>query len=130
MARRIQPGSLVDSNCVDDELLSVPMADGMAHPLGVFGDVFRMFRTVQIDDSINSLVFEQNCNHVIVLYQLKWRRRLKASCRSYRKAESIGVVRGIDFLESFCSKRSKRNHFTLGESAAQIRRIWSLPYTV
>ena len=69
--RGIQPRSFIDSNRVNDEFVAFPVADRMTHPFGVIRNVVGMLRSVGINDPEYTLIFEQNGNHVVGLYELK-----------------------------------------------------------
>src|SRR5215468_6362462 len=105
----IQPRSFIDSNRVNDEFVAFPTADRMTHPLRVLRDVVRMLCSVGINNPEYTLIFKQNGNHVVGLYELKRSRRLKAAGGPDRQTKSVRIVGGIDVFEPLGAIGSKWN---------------------
>src|ERR1700675_2496642 len=70
MAKRIEPALIIQSDRVNDKSISIPFADGIAHPGGF--QLFGMTPAIGPDLAPDALVLEEHEHAVGGLYDLKW----------------------------------------------------------
>ena len=120
----IEPASLVDSDRVDDQCVTLPVADGMTHEFRVVHNVGWVF-LIDVNHSINRLILEQECNHSGSLDHLKRHRRSKCARWTHGQAHTCRVILRVDVFPSFCAVGRVRRLMT--ESLGKVWCVLVIP---
>src|SRR3984893_273163 len=91
VAKRIEPALVIQSDCVDDKIIALPPANGIAHPSGF--EVLGVTPSVGPDLAPHALVLEEHKNAVRSLHDLKRLGPDQNSRDTGRIAVQDGIVR-------------------------------------
>src|SRR5579864_1326650 len=70
VTKRIQPALIIQSNGVNDKIIALPLADGVAHPGGL--EILGMTPAIDPDLPPYALVLKKHEDPVRCLHDLKW----------------------------------------------------------
>ena len=56
----VKPRAVIDADGIHDQSVAFPVPDRMAHESRVLVDIFRMFRSVGVNQSIDEVILEQD----------------------------------------------------------------------
>src|SRR5262249_14211559 len=103
MTCTVEPGALVDANCIDDQSVALPLPNRISVPSRIVFRIGRMIAAIGVNQSKNMLGLAEDCDDIGTLNNHRWMRPRRHSRRAWWQALRIRILCMIDVLISLSS---------------------------
>src|SRR5262245_38300084 len=103
MTCTVEPGALVDANCIDDQSVALPLPNRISVPCRIVFRIGRMIAAIGVNQTENMLRLAKDCDDIGTLNNHRWMRSCRHSRRAWWQTLRIRILCMIDVLISLCS---------------------------
>src|SRR5215471_16267402 len=103
MTCTVEPGAVVDADCIDDQSVALPLPKRISVPGRIVFRIGRMISAIGVYQSENVFRLAEDCDDIGTLKNHRWMRPCSHSRRAWRQALRIRILCMIDVLISLSS---------------------------
>src|SRR5262245_26711378 len=105
MTCTVEPRALVDSNCIDDQSVALPLPNRISVPGRIVFRIGRMITAIGVDQSENMLGLAEDCDGIGTLKNHRGMRPCRHSRRAWRQALRVRILCMVHLHISLSSVR-------------------------